>query len=1140
MKNLLHVHPRALAAFALGWASFGAHAQLVINDTLTGASTKYDWKHLNGACLTAGDGTGTIPACNGLGYYSGKTQVGGTTGRLPDQVGFGALRLSNGDTTTGGNGNNQTGSVVSNFTFPSNKGIAVTWTSVSYGGNGYNGTGADGITFFLSDGAYDASIGAFGGSLGYSCANGKVPSDGVVGGYIGIGIDEFGNYPNPGDNTDTGPGVKAGRITMRGAGFTAWSWLSASPAYGKYYPGTVVNNTAIQKTCSTGYAWNFSGVDQTDSTNAVIHTGNKTHDKLPYNYPWLYSSDVNGVAKTASGSNVTLANQQAINMPKRGDANIFIFSLNITADGILDFSYSVVGAGATSPGATINVVSNKNIKTSNGPLPANFRFGFSAGTGGGSNVHEITCFKAEPKDVSSSSAGSNVQQGALVPGGAQVFLALYHPVNWWGQLTANLLGLEGDTLVAIGAGSTGTGDHSQWDASCVLTGGQCPAISPDTSNPLSVTAQTPASRKVLTWDNQGAPGTGQGIPFKTFTALPSTHVPLSTTPSEQDSIGSQTELDYLRGDRSNEALNQPTGTAGVMRNRTGVLGDVVDSSPLWVGAPAFDYASKWVDKLDTATTQPEGTTYAAFKTTYANRTNVVYLGSNDGLLHGFSAGTVSTDGTTLSNNTGNEMIAYLPGQVLTAIHSSTASYDYSNTSYQHNFQVDATPGVGDLYYGSTPAWHTWLVSGVGAGGHPDGPVNTNTATITAPVSAVFALDITDPDKFDDTTALAKSTVIGEWTSATISCADYANCGANFGQSVGTPIIRRLHDGGWGIIFGNGLNSALGRAGIFIIHVSPTGAMAAQYIDAAQGPGNGIVSVSSADLDGDHITDYVYAGDVQGNLYRFDLHSKVSTNWSTAVKPLFKAYSNQPITTAPLVSAIPSANLTGSPKVIVSFGTGQKMPITSGSGETFASGTQSLYGIWDADMTTWNGTATDTKYDSLATVTQPILATPSTGYTPPLTVQTISATGTTYRTVSKTAVCWSGSTACGTGNTMLGWELDLPGTGEQTIFDPIQIEDSFVVNTVIPKTQQVLTCDVVESSGFTMAVDVGNGGGDNAPLTDGTNYYSGIAGTAVGTPAEYTYGGNTYVGSPTNKGKWHADKFIRRGGKVSKVTWTKVR
>ncbi len=55
-------------------------------------------------------------------------------------------------------------------------------------------------------------------------------------------------------------------------------------------------------------------------------------------------------------------------------------------------SYSYNGGAATP------VITNQDITQSNGPVPSTLRFGFAAGTGGGSNVHEITCFKAEPVD----------------------------------------------------------------------------------------------------------------------------------------------------------------------------------------------------------------------------------------------------------------------------------------------------------------------------------------------------------------------------------------------------------------------------------------------------------------------------------------------------------------------------------------------------------------------------------------------------------------------------------------------------------------------------------------------------------------------------------------------------------------------
>lgn len=150
------LRPVALSIAAL-WP-MAASTQLVISDTLTGATSSYEWRSLGGACLTAGTYSAAsasatrIPGCNGLPYYSGKVQVGGVAGRLPDPVGQGALRLTNGDTTRdGSNGTNQSGTVVSDFPFPSTQGLQVTFTSVTYGGNNYDGKGADGLAFFLMD-----------------------------------------------------------------------------------------------------------------------------------------------------------------------------------------------------------------------------------------------------------------------------------------------------------------------------------------------------------------------------------------------------------------------------------------------------------------------------------------------------------------------------------------------------------------------------------------------------------------------------------------------------------------------------------------------------------------------------------------------------------------------------------------------------------------------------------------------------------------------------------------------------------------------------------------------------------------------------------------------------------------------------
>ncbi len=252
-----------------------------------------------------------------------------------------------------------------------------------------------------------------------------------------------------------------------------------------------------------------------------------------------------------------------------------------------------------------------------------------------------------------------------------------------------------------------------------------------------------------------------------------------------DSAPNYNRLNYLRGVRGNEIPNTgPTGTK-VYRARDGVLGDIVDSSPAWVGAPASPYAVTWLDRLHPTATMPENSAtqgYTGFQSANLSRLNVVYVGANDGFLHAFRTGSEDANGNVINNtstpNDGQEVLAYMPGAVLNTIHNGTnGALDYSNPQYAHNFFVDATAGTGDLFYGG--AWHTWLVGGLGAGGN-----------------AIYALDITNPANFAESNA--STLVIGEWSNNTIVCANVTTCGSNLGNTYGTPEIRRFHNGSWGV------------------------------------------------------------------------------------------------------------------------------------------------------------------------------------------------------------------------------------------------------------------------------------------------------------------------------------------------------
>ena len=273
--------------------------------------------------------------------------------------------------------------------------------------------------------------------------------------------------------------------------------------------------------------------------------------------------------------------------------------------------------------------------------------------------------------------------------------------------------------------------------------------------------------------------------------------------------------------------------------------------------------------------------------------------------------------------------------------------DYSSTQYGHNFFVDATPGTGDLYFGGQ--WHTWLVGGLGVGG-----------------AAIYALDVTDPSYSEGT---ASSIVIGEWNAGTISCAIVSNCGNNLGNTYGTPQIRRLHSGNWGVIFGNGSGSQSGDAGIYVMSIdSGTGTTTFYYLSTGTAGANGINYVTPADLDGDHITDFVYAGDLMGNVWRFDLTSTSPNDWGVtnaggisvnvnatmggggAARPLFTTQSGQPITSQLLVV---SSSISGGQRLLIEFGTGQRTQLTNLAPVQYVTGTQSIYGVWDWNLTNWN-------------------------------------------------------------------------------------------------------------------------------------------------------------------------------------------
>jgi len=923
---------------------------------------------------------------------------------------------------------------------------------------------------------YDATFVA-GGSC-YKCAAGKAPyvpgtneccptgttwnavtgkcSNGTAGAAPGTAATSNGTQYTP---TASAGGAPTVNTPTQGAPNPAIQNPLQSPT--ATAPGTARTDAyyAVQNTCRTGNLWNYSvanapTVAGAASLSNALNTGLASANIGPI---LDYGAIPNAYSVLPAGTQI--ANESAMS---RGAAVPIFYNLKISQAGLLSLSYSING------GAYQQVIKSQSITASNGPLPANFRFGFAGSTGGSSNIHEILCFKAQPETTASSSAGASQRQSAQLETGAQAFFAFYNPNNWVGRVTAYSLGLDqyGNVIIEPSA---------NWDAECTLTGvangGTC--LTTGALGPMA--PEAPASRAILTWNGS------QGVPFEWNSLSAAQQGNLTAGDSGTAVCNSSTgyavqdRLNYLRGDRSCEIDSQ---AIGLFRARASVLGDVIDSSPVWVGPPDANYPATWSDRLYASATNAENSgtqNYIQYTSANATRANIVYTGSNDGLLHGFRSGSYNANGTFCSSagtctgaitpNDGDELLAYMPGAVVQTIHNtSNPGTDYSNSQYGHNFFVDASPGTGDLYYNG--AWHTWVVGGLGPGG-----------------AAIYALDVSNPGNFSE--ANAGNLVIGEWTPTTISCAGTttanggANCGNNLGNTYGTPTIRRLHNGDWAVIFGNGLGSASGDAGIYILTVdSNTGSQTYYYLSTSTGSAsspNGIAYAAPADLDGDHIADYVYAGDLQGNVWRFDLTSNNPSRWAVTPGPLFTAPSGQPITTT-IVGASGSSSPGMTPQVMLLFGTGQKFPLSNLNAATYAPGTQTLYGVWDWNMSGWNSISS-VQYASLAASATGLGGANNTVQQANLTQQTATinaATGDRDMAAAQ-PICWAGTSTCSGANNMFGWYLNLPGVNEQIIYNPELIQQALTVNSVVPAANDPTSCAIPSDTGFTYVLYAMTGG-----------------------------------------------------------------
>ncbi|MBO2929639.1 pilus assembly protein [Metapseudomonas otitidis] len=544
--------------------------------------------------------------------------------------------------------------------------------------------------------------------------------------------------------------------------------------------------------------------------------------------------------------------------------------------------------------------------------------------------------------------------------------------------------------------------------------------------------------------------------------------------AEANSANAQLRVSYIRGDRSNEGT-----VAGRFRERTAVLGDIIYSSPVIVAKP--DSLPALMDRArGVVSTASEVQSYADFLSAQSQRSKRIYVGANDGMLHGF-------------DENGIERFAFIPTAVLDKL------YLLSGQSYKgtkHRFFVDGTPVVSDVLINNQ--WRTILIGTLRAGGR-----------------SVFALDVTEP---------GDEKLLWEFSDST---------DGDLGYTFTRPVVTKLHDGNWGVVLSNGYNSTNDKAVLFVLNAS-TGAVIKKFVLPTGNAVNGLSSPRVADINGDLIADYVYAGDLQGNVWRFDLFASNLTNfdvisadgsmtngsssdWRIAFNssPLFVATvintSNQnvrqPITAAPTLIRHPSGK-----GFIVTFGTGKYVESSDAQADT--SKNMTLYGVWDTQTA-----PTGTAVSSTPTLTRTNLVEQTVSTRSSATFTDLDASTSRsleYRIFSRNPVQWFVNGDPSQGVNRYGWYIDLKEggsrKGEMLTTDLTARANVLIATTTIPNTDP---CEAGIDR-WVNAIDGVTGGATSFNVFDltGNNYvtaedsYSGQVVSSIRTPG---YGSPSVVG-----------------------------
>lgn len=687
----------------------------------------------------------------------------------------------------------------------------------------------------------------------------------------------------------------------------------------------------------------------------------------------------------------------------------------------------------------------------------------------------VSSFTAIINDIaaSTSAASAAALNSGTLNSNTYVYQARFNSGTWTGQLLAYYINPANATI-----NTTPT-----LDAGAIL-------------NDANIAGNLYNNRMVITYK----PSNNAGIPFgwpanpaaPTATELDTSQTTaLNFNPftAAYDTAG-QARLDYLRGDARHETGNPSPPTpfynfrardrmCGAVvcglgaKPNTGSLGDIVNSAPVYVGKPPFNYPAS----LETGA-------YSTFKSGPADtRTPMIYVGANDGMLHGFDA------------NTLREKLAYVPSKVFgnpSVSPNGTYLSRLTSSPYAHRYFVDGSPVVADVFIkpsAAAPAeWRTILVSGLRKGGQ-----------------GIFALDVTAPSSFSETNADAIS--LWEFND---------NHDTDLGYTFGDPMIAKMSNGKWAVILAGGYNNdeadgnvGDGSAALYILFIEDgMGLMGASRwsnvvkIDTGVGGGtiaNGLASPAAVDVNGDYKVDYIYAGDLRGNMWRFDVTNTNPNSWTVPAnrKVIFEAKIGvgasavlQPITSRPQVAPHP-AGYSGS---IVYFGTGKYLE--TGDASIVGATTQTFYAVWD-DYTSANTGG---------------IPSPNRGNLLQQTVtNTVTSGGAQYRAISNNNLVWHVDSSSPS-SADIGWYIDLPDPGERAVTEPLLLDSRILFTTVIPSDDPCRN----GGDGWLMELNAYNGGRlATSPFdVNGDGTFSSADFIAGGSGSNVAAGGKKFSGIPS--------------------------